>query len=101
MYTTIRKWGNSQAVRIPKAVLEKAGLRENDRVEIRVENSYLLIIPVKRHLTLPERAAGYAGGYEPVEWDRGKPVGTPGTFLPVPHLYAASSMKNRGYYMHE
>ena len=75
MYTTIQKWGNSRAVRLPKAVLEKAGLQENDRVEIRVENGYLLIVPAKKHLTLRERAAGYRGDYRPVEWDTGKPEG--------------------------
>jgi hypothetical protein len=32
MFTTIQKWGNSQAVRLPKAVLEKASLKENDAV---------------------------------------------------------------------
>ncbi len=75
MYTTIQKWGNSQAVRIPKAVLEKAGLRENDRVEVKVENGNLLITPVNKHLTLQERSAGYEGDYRPVEWDTGKPAG--------------------------
>jgi antitoxin MazE len=76
MYTTIQKWGNSQAVRLPKAALEKAGLQENDRVEIRVhDRRNLLIVPSKRHLTLRERAAGYHGDYRPVEWDTGKPAG--------------------------
>jgi antitoxin MazE len=75
LYTTIQKWGNSQAVRIPKIILEKAGLRENDRVEIRVEKGNLLIIPQKKHLTLQERAAEYNGDYQPVEWDTGKPKG--------------------------
>ncbi len=75
MFTTIQRWGNSQAIRLPKAAIEKAGLQENDRVEIRVENGHLLIVPVKKHLTLKERAAGYKGDYRPVEWDIGKPEG--------------------------
>lgn len=75
MYTKIQKWGNSQAVRLPKAVLEKVGLKENDPVEIRVHNGNLLLVPQKKHLTLQERAAGYQGYYHPVEWDTGKPVG--------------------------
>lgn len=75
MFTTIQRWGNSQAIRLPKGVLEKAGLRESNRVEIRVENGHLLIVPVKKHLTLKERAAGYEGDYRPVEWDTGKPEG--------------------------
>ncbi|MDP2871126.1 MAG: AbrB/MazE/SpoVT family DNA-binding domain-containing protein [Bacillota bacterium] len=75
MYTTIQKWGNSQAVRLPKAALEKAGLQENDRVEIIVHDGNLLIVPTKKHLTLRERAAGYLGDYRPLEWDTGKPAG--------------------------
>jgi len=47
MYTIIGRWGNSQAVRLPKAALERTGLRENDRVEIRVDNGYLLIMPTQ------------------------------------------------------
>jgi len=75
VYTTVQKWGNSQAIRLPKAALEKTGLKENDRVEIQVHDSSLLIVPVRKHLTLRERAAGYAGDYRPVEWDTGRPVG--------------------------
>ena len=47
MYTSIQKWGNNQAVRLPKAVLEKAGLKESDRLEIRTENGNVLLIPQK------------------------------------------------------
>jgi antitoxin MazE len=75
VYTTVRKWGNSQAIRLPKAVLEKAGLREHDRVEIRLQGTNLLIVFSKRHMTLRERAAEYRGDYQPLEWDTGKPVG--------------------------
>lgn len=34
MYATIQRWGNSQGLRIPKALLDALGLRENDRVEL-------------------------------------------------------------------
>lgn len=36
MRTKVRKWGNSLAVRIPKAVAEQAGVREDDKLEIEV-----------------------------------------------------------------
>lgn len=75
MYTTIQKWGNSQAVRIPKALLEKAKLGNNDKVKIRVENGNLVISPVKQHKTLKERIAEYNGDYRCNEWDTGKPLG--------------------------
>ena len=75
MYTTIQKWGNSQAVRIPKAILEKAELNENDKVEIKVVDGNVMIIPVKKHRTLEERIADYEGDYNCSEWDTGEQKG--------------------------
>ena len=63
MYATIQKWGNSQGLRIPKALLDAVGLRENDRVElIQGEDS----IQIKRaasvpHHTLEERLTSFYG----------------------------------------
>jgi hypothetical protein len=34
MRATIRKWGNSAAVRLPKEELERLGLKEGDSVDI-------------------------------------------------------------------
>lgn len=75
MFTSIQKWGNSQAVRIPKAMLEQASLKENDKVELHVEDGKLVISPVRRRLTLAERIADFKGEYRCHEWDTGKPVG--------------------------
>ncbi len=75
MYTTIQKWGNSQAVRLPKAILEIASLKENDKVEIKVQDGNVVIIPVKKHLTLKERVSEYQGDYRCSEWDTGQPSG--------------------------
>ncbi len=75
MYTSIQKWGNSQAVRLPKPVLEMAGLNENDKVEIKVQDGNLIIIPVKKHKRLEERIAEYEGDYQCCEWETGKPAG--------------------------
>jgi len=75
MYTSIQKWGNSQAVRLPRSILEKAGLDEKDQVELVVRDGNITIIPVNKHLTLKERAADYYGTYKPTEWDTGKLTG--------------------------
>ncbi|MDO9533999.1 MAG: AbrB/MazE/SpoVT family DNA-binding domain-containing protein [Bacillota bacterium] len=75
MYTTIQKWGNSQAVRLPKAILELANIHEKDQVELRVENGNIIIIPFKKHKSLNERIAEYKGDYKCSEWDTGKPTG--------------------------
>ena len=52
MYSIIKKWGNSQAIRIPKDILEMVSLSENDKVEIKVRDGELVIAPVKKHKTL-------------------------------------------------
>ena len=75
MFTTIRKWGNSQAVRLPKAILETVGLQQNDQVELKVQDGNVLIIPVKKHKPLADRIAEYQGEYKCQEWDTGKPCG--------------------------
>ena len=76
MYTTtIRKWGNSRAIRLPKMLLEKAKLKNNDELEIKVGDGNILIIPVKKHKRLAGRLAEYKGDYQCGEWDTGKAKG--------------------------
>ena len=77
--TTIQKWGNSQAVRLPKAILEEMSLQENDRVEIIAENDVIIIKKTTRKRrakkSLEERFKDYDGDYQCEEYDWGKPVG--------------------------
>ena len=66
MYATIQKWGNSQGLRIPKALLDALGLRENDRVELTQADGG---IHIKKagfgHRTLEERLTAFYG--RPIE----------------------------------
>ena len=48
MYSTIRKWWNNQAIRLPKGILEVAALHENDRVKIKAENGCIVIKRLNR-----------------------------------------------------
>lgn len=48
METTIQKWGNSLAVRLPKEVATKLALREGSRVEVREDTGELVISQVLR-----------------------------------------------------
>ena len=92
MVTTIQKWGNSQAVRIPKAVLECLMLQENDQVDIQadVENDSIVIRKNQRKRrskkSLEQNLEEFFGKpideiladdtlYSPVEYDWGAPVG--------------------------
>lgn len=43
MQTKIQKWGNSLALRIPKAFAEEVGLAEDTPVEIRLVEGHLVI----------------------------------------------------------
>ena len=47
MTVLVKKWGNSAAVRIPAAVLAKAGLAIDQAVEVREEQGRLIIEPAR------------------------------------------------------
>ena len=56
METTIQKWGNSLAVRLPKAITEKLTLRQGSRVQMRERTQGIFISPVPKQKSLKERA---------------------------------------------
>jgi len=43
MHTSVRKWGNSPAVRLPASVMAAAGLRVDGPVDVRVEDGRVVI----------------------------------------------------------
>jgi antitoxin MazE len=43
MKVHVRKWGNSDAVRIPARTLAAAGIKTDDRVEVREEGGRIVI----------------------------------------------------------
>ena len=47
METTIQKWGNSLAVRLPKAVTQKLALRPGTRVRVYEEKREVIISPAR------------------------------------------------------
>ena len=47
MHMTIKKWGNSLATRIPKAVVESVGLHLNQEVDIEAVDGKIIITPSK------------------------------------------------------
>ena len=48
MKTQVARWGNSMAVRIPKAIAEAAKLRPGDHLELAVEGSGVVRIRKKK-----------------------------------------------------
>ena len=83
MQTTIQKWGNSQAVRLPKAILDILLLKENDLVMISTKDNSIIIKKATRkrraNTSLEERFKSWNGDYtltaEDNEWLNMKPVG--------------------------
>jgi len=78
MQTNIVKWGNSRGVRLPKYLLERAGLSDNNAVDITSEGGIIIIkkIDDRRHKTLKERLEGTnTADYKWQEWNTGHPVG--------------------------
>ncbi len=69
------KWGNSQAVRIPKSILEQSNLREGEELEIRVENGHIWLEPLKCRPTLEALVKRITPENRHDEQDWGKPVG--------------------------
>ncbi|HSX02315.1 MAG TPA: AbrB/MazE/SpoVT family DNA-binding domain-containing protein [Candidatus Saccharimonadia bacterium] len=57
MRTQIKQWGNSMAVRIPKAMAESLALGSNAEVELNVTDGALLIKPYRRDESLAELVA--------------------------------------------
>ena len=77
----IVKWGNSLAVRIPKPVAERAGVREGDHIVIEAAKGQIKLRRKQRIPTLQELVAqitvdnrydeiadGPAHGKEAIEW---------------------------------
>jgi len=48
MQMVIKKWGNSLATRIPKAVVESIDLHLDQQVEIEAINGKIIITPIKK-----------------------------------------------------
>ena len=47
MHMVIKKWGNSLATRIPKAIVESIDLHLDQKVEIEAVNGKIVITPLK------------------------------------------------------
>ena len=47
MHSKVQKWGNSLALRIPKAFALEVGLREDADVEVSIRQGNLVVAPLK------------------------------------------------------
>ncbi len=73
---TVRPWGNSQGIRIPKEILSALGLAVDEEVNLTVENKSLIITKTIQKKTLEEYAKPYGGKLGPYdEFDFGEDIG--------------------------
>ncbi len=76
MKIQIKKWGNSQGIRLSKEILESAGIRTNEILEVTASKGVIMLEKSFQHKTLEERAAEYGGKLMlDGEFDWGEPVG--------------------------
>ncbi len=75
MDTQINRWGNSLAVRIPRAYARKTGLDVGTPIVLSVQGGRLIITPRTPHYELQELLDGVDEENLPVEVDWGPPVG--------------------------
>ena len=73
----IRKWGNSQGIRLPKKILEILDLKVNDTILIEEGDDCFKLKKIKKEKrkTIKELFANYNEDYEKQEIDWGEPVG--------------------------
>jgi antitoxin MazE len=76
MITHVQRWGNSLAIRIPKAFVEEAGLQPNDKVEITMREGQIILTPQKvKTYVLDKLLKEVTPENRPDEWDTGPAVG--------------------------
>ncbi len=73
--STVAKWGNSLAIRIPKNVADKINLKEGTAISIDVSDKNIVITPKKPKYTLEELLADASRENFEGEYDWGEPVG--------------------------
>lgn len=58
----ITKWGNSQGIRLPMAVMELLSLKTGDELQMTVESNSITLTPnKKRRMSIAKRFANYEG----------------------------------------
>ncbi|MGH6735777.1 MAG: AbrB/MazE/SpoVT family DNA-binding domain-containing protein [Methyloceanibacter sp.] len=79
MKVKIAKWGNSLAVRLPKAVVEEVGLKPDTEVDVTVQQGEVRVKRLRPRYTLEDMIAAIKPGTKAppsVEWgpDRGSEI---------------------------
>ncbi len=75
MLTKVQKWGNSLAVRLPKALTDEIDVHSNSPVEVVVQDDSIVVRPARRTYNLDDLLAQITPDNLHGEQDLGHPVG--------------------------
>ncbi len=76
MITTIQRWGNSLALRIPKPFAAQASLEENSEVDISINGDRIIVRPAAKEWKLGDLLAGITRNNRHSETSWGHRTGT-------------------------
>ncbi len=72
---SIKKWGNSMGIRIPKSILEKLHIGVSDTLQLEIKDDAIILKKEFKHKTFEERLEEYDGKITVGEFDWGEPKG--------------------------
>lgn len=76
MQTKIQKWGNSLAIRIPKSFALDINLKQDELVDLSVDESKIIITPIRgKKYSLEELLKGVSKNNLHSEVETGSPIG--------------------------
>lgn len=75
MQTTVSKWGNSLALRLPRHIAEGVRLSEGQTVEFEISDETLIVRPTRKRFKLADLLADFKKADREDEVDWGTPVG--------------------------
>lgn len=76
MHGTVRKWGNSAAIRLPTSLLNAVQLQIDQAVDVREEDGRIIIQPLRQdRISLDSLTAGITDENRHSEIDFGRSVG--------------------------
>ena len=76
MEVQVKEWGNSQGVRLSKAIMQEAGIRMNDYLQVEAHEGKIILSKAFHHKTLAERIQESGKPLTSIgEYDWGEPQG--------------------------
>ena len=77
MQTKVKTWGNSNAIRLSKELIDLLDIHTDDVLDVNVDGNKIILTKAStfRHKSFEERLAEYDGQIDLYEFDWGKPQG--------------------------